>query len=543
MHLHPISRTQIDRGKDTLHTTLDKWVCGASCCVALAASFLVANSEAATSLQISQIADGSKELSVFLRFDESTGAVAKGAASGKFEAALGSLPLTVKGVSAYSAAQAGIALVVAIDVSASLNRRNFEQIKKVVIELVQQMPQRSRVALIAIGSEVRTIKDFTGDFTSVTSAISVLSPSDQETSLYEAIVKAQEVAARIDTSLPTRRAVLVITDGIDDSHKGYSKEEVMRRIGEGIAPVYSIGLVKTPNWAAQQDALKALAQLSRASGGDYVQATGESLAASFKALKGSIEIVQVAALDCGSCIRDGISRRLQIVYNDGNTSITDSRDVRLLVLSPAVPIPQPDKAKSKATKDDTWLQIQRTKVERLVQIYPWLPWALGGTLSLLVLLGVAWLVRASAKRRALIIDGSNPNLHGWGSAIHMPGEDGAPNVRGDSTLEEERTTTARHPSSGRSITLAVAGQERKVISLDRSITIGRANNNSISIPNDTESSARHAEIAERKGIPVLADLGSTNGSYLNGTRIVHPEPLADGDLVVIGRTEIRIYFS
>jgi len=42
---------------------------------------------------------------------------------------------------------------------------------------------------------------------------------------------------------------------------------------------------------------------------------------------------------------------------------------------------------------------------------------------------------------------------------------------------------------------------------------------------------------------MLRDMGSTNGTYLNGTRIVRPEPIQDRDLVRVGRTEIRVYLG
>ena len=63
------------------------------------------------------------------------------------------------------------------------------------------------------------------------------------------------------------------------------------------------------------------------------------------------------------------------------------------------------------------------------------------------------------------------------------------------------------------------------------------------LPDDTESSSHHAEIVDRQGIPVLVDLGSTNGTYLNGTKIRKPEPLHDGDVIVVGSTEMRVYFE
>jgi pSer/pThr/pTyr-binding forkhead associated (FHA) protein len=49
------------------------------------------------------------------------------------------------------------------------------------------------------------------------------------------------------------------------------------------------------------------------------------------------------------------------------------------------------------------------------------------------------------------------------------------------------------------------------------------------------ASRRHAEVRPQDGGYVLVDLGSTNGTIVNGQQITAPHPLADGDLIAIGQ--------
>ena len=54
-------------------------------------------------------------------------------------------------------------------------------------------------------------------------------------------------------------------------------------------------------------------------------------------------------------------------------------------------------------------------------------------------------------------------------------------------------------------------------------------------------SRRHAQIhigagAER---PILTDLGSTNGTFVNGERVDGPTPLADGDVIKVGSVSVK----
>ncbi|MEU4093520.1 FHA domain-containing protein [Streptomyces sp. NPDC026673] len=53
-------------------------------------------------------------------------------------------------------------------------------------------------------------------------------------------------------------------------------------------------------------------------------------------------------------------------------------------------------------------------------------------------------------------------------------------------------------------------------------------------------SRRHAAVNRAGSHVVLSDLGSTNGTYLNGALLDAPRPLHDGDLLRIGHVELRL---
>jgi pSer/pThr/pTyr-binding forkhead associated (FHA) protein len=54
---------------------------------------------------------------------------------------------------------------------------------------------------------------------------------------------------------------------------------------------------------------------------------------------------------------------------------------------------------------------------------------------------------------------------------------------------------------------------------------------------DQFSSTRHARLVPQGDVVVLEDLGSTNGTYLNGEPLSGPQPLHDGDRIRIGDSE------
>jgi hypothetical protein len=74
--------------------------------------------------------------------------------------------------------------------------------------------------------------------------------------------------------------------------------------------------------------------------------------------------------------------------------------------------------------------------------------------------------------------------------------------------------------------------------VDGGMTIGRAPGADIQI-DDRFASAHHARIYERDGYVYIEDMGSTNGTYLNGQRLAAEELLRSQDRVRIGDTEFR----
>ena len=55
---------------------------------------------------------------------------------------------------------------------------------------------------------------------------------------------------------------------------------------------------------------------------------------------------------------------------------------------------------------------------------------------------------------------------------------------------------------------------------------------------DPGASRRHAQLREQQGTWTLTDLGSTNGTQVNG-QTVQQRALADGDRITIGTTVIE----
>ena len=96
---------------------------------------------------------------------------------------------------------------------------------------------------------------------------------------------------------------------------------------------------------------------------------------------------------------------------------------------------------------------------------------------------------------------------------------------------------------GRPVTVDVAGQGRIRLTISRDAVLGRSKDADVCVERDAEASSRHAALYFQGAVLMLRDLGSSNGTFLNGTRVRQPERVDDGDVVLVGRTEVRVYMG
>ncbi len=105
-------------------------------------------------------------------------------------------------------------------------------------------------------------------------------------------------------------------------------------------------------------------------------------------------------------------------------------------------------------------------------------------------------------------------------------------------------SAAREPSSslGRLVVVASPSGEPtpgRSFDLDAVTTLGRDVNNAIVIE-DPFASSDHAVLTYRGRGWYVEDLGSTNGTYLNGRMVADVAPLGFGDELAIGQVRLRL---
>jgi pSer/pThr/pTyr-binding forkhead associated (FHA) protein len=113
------------------------------------------------------------------------------------------------------------------------------------------------------------------------------------------------------------------------------------------------------------------------------------------------------------------------------------------------------------------------------------------------------------------------------------------------TFVEPDDATGMHPAGGIDTKLGPAHlrvqtapgfADGAVYDVTRGAMMGRGDQCEIKLE-DNFASTQHARLVAQGDSVVLEDLGSTNGTYLNGQALTGPQPLHDGDRIRIGDSE------
>ncbi|MGY1807566.1 FhaA domain-containing protein [Blastococcus sp. SYSU D00669] len=128
-----------------------------------------------------------------------------------------------------------------------------------------------------------------------------------------------------------------------------------------------------------------------------------------------------------------------------------------------------------------------------------------------------------------------PPVNGHASAAH-PALPPLPPLRGRTATDTGRQSPSMVGRAGSRVqhVLVVDGPgTRHTLTSGRNV-IGRGTEADIRLP-DTGVSRKHVDVVLDNGTAVAEDLGSTNGTLVNGRRI-NRQPLADGDVIRIGHS-------
>jgi len=374
----------------------------------------------------------------------------------------------------------------------------LDRVKEAVKQLLESMSPKWRVLVIDYGGEVTAHPPFRPPQAAVGPIDDLLTDTESgDVRLSQAVDAALlELNKPRPDGLLARRLIVLVSDGLN----WQMERKTFRTIGGAAAkarvPIHTIAFSPTDD----RGPLLNLGEIAKLSNGTFRWArTAEDLKAQIETLSDELhkQYVLTFALDIRSL--------------EGKTFVLTCDD---LVSNPLVY----DEAGGRFG-----MPVGAGK-RRL----PWWLWAGGG--GLLALIAVV----------VLVIRARNRPVRRF-ATTRQPG--GAP-VAGPSRVAPQAQAQVRAqpaaPVVRRGTLIMVSGAlaGRQIAVAGQPVLVGKGPA-SIQITDDPAVSTRHAQVALDRGNFVITDLGSTNGTWVNGIRISEPTRLGDGDLVRFGNTQVK----
>lgn len=464
-------------------------------------------------------------------------------------ATLGNKKLTLKSIDRFDKFNEGTAYVLMADVSKSMGTSGRDNSKKLFTDMVKKVSDKDKIAFLTFGNSEKVVQDFISDKATLIDKINALKTNEDNTDLYRSLTKGLNMLTN-KTNLPTKRAIILISDGQESNDKGITKDEVLVRLSQNHIPVFSVAFKSSDNNSIKES-LKILGSFARLSNGqDFILGDGS---------KTSDDITQniinrinkgfVASFDISNVKMDGQSSNLNLnIKLEDNTSMIVNENVILPVVADTVKQTSP---------------VTKTTTHKTIPFYN-NKYILSGIALVFVLL-VVLIVIFIKKRKNNFVNSNKLEENEVNENIVEPVflHEGDGNMDAGKTVGMN-TLTNMDNSIGKTIPLAqqtMPNSNRGVkillvkigkndndssheLTLTSSIIIGRDSAKAkLVFKNDELLSGRHCELSLKEDMIFICDLNSTNGTYVNGVPISGSFRLHNDDIILLGSMELRIGFN
>lgn len=206
--------------------------------------------------------------------------------------------------------QGAVNTILIIDRSGSMAAEGkMTAAKQAAATFVNLMRPGDKTALIQFDTEIETLQTFTGDKTALLNAIQKIHPRGN-TALYDALAQ----AAKYFETVQGRKALIVVTDGMDTASKT-SREALIQRLSTSNFSVYTIGLgARNTTYGSQAGIDESiLRELATASYGSYYYSPdGSQLSELYQQLSFLLQNEYRLSYISPNPLRDGVKRNIVV---------------------------------------------------------------------------------------------------------------------------------------------------------------------------------------------------------------------------------------
>lgn len=487
-------------------------------------------------LRVNQARNNDLDITAYLEVRDEHGAFVKSIDPKSLNVKFGEKTTELKSIEPFDSAKDGVAYIFLVDISKSTKSNGiFNEMKAALMEWANTLGGNDRTALLTFGDNVNTVVDFTNDPEAFKSGVASVVPSDLHTDLNKGIITAVQIGQRIDSTLPSRRVIVVLSDGINDMLGGPSPKEVIDVLKVDPVPIYSIGLDKGVDKLSKKNSerdklrrsgLEAMSEYARISGGDYLSVNNNSIMDVYRSLRRKLSEVFVVKLFCPDCSPKESEQRLQFNLNINTATLTSAIDMRLTARAGVEEIRYDIKQVSQKTDKLSALIDSISKAVSGIGIML----AASVVVGLGLVVSISFFIRNTINKQKVTVLG--------GGTLTNESTAGIPETEKSPVIG----TIYPIPHYWLSLTSLLGSRQSSVydVRFTNDAIIGSGDGCDAVIPNDLEIAPQHCAFSFDGNYVTLYNLGIGNGTLVNGVKITERYRLDEGDIITLGRTQFRV---
>jgi hypothetical protein len=504
------------------------------------------------------------------------------------KAALDGKALNVEDLKTFHDSGEGVTYILLVDVSTSITNAQMHAAKEALTAFSNDLKENEKMVLLPFGKRVEVLLGGGEDKAARENAIGMLANNQEGTAFYDAIEKAISIANGKSEKLPERAVAIAISDGVDVNNGGYTKAEVDTALSQGNLPLYALALddSKTNGNTALDD----FGAIARTSGGGIRVSDSAALGGSFDETISAINGCYVLYLKNENNVFDTNKKVLSVDISVDGRSASAEKEVYLkdwmpdTVAPTVVQILQLDEqngiriefSEALIGADDKSAYTVTDKSGKPVAVQTVVYSAKGGTAGADVifageLYSGAYTVtfngitdesmerNALAEKSSFSYKGASVFLkfvrtvfvrYWWicfiaviviiarvifrvirkrKGLIKVDGKIGF----GDAVEFKHHFETPETSVASLIVADAKGNAHRVDLEINKSLFIGRSKGNNLSF-DDTKMSRQHFVIEVENGEYYLSDLQTTNGTFLNGIKVLSRRKLENNDVITAG---------
>lgn len=443
-------------------------------------------------------------------------------------------------VSFQTLSESGLTMktLILVDNSLSIPENDRTATKSMLLEFIAARKGNELFSFGTISDEVSISQDFTDDYTQLRQAIDGMEYQYQDTFLTDALydyLTANPLGTREDAF----ERILLISDGVDNKSLGYTKDELKALLKSAPIPIYTVGVFT--GVPGNDENLENMFSIARDTGAGTCLLSDVKNGVVLSSMMETDWNNLVVSISLPAEAQDGSLKTVTLTLKgSGGVSQVSIDQVRMpLRAADPTPTAAPTEAPPENTSPTVIIQEPSDNTGLIVVIV--VLGVLGIMLVVGLIIGIILLVRTKRKKAdfekltaerekklrdmEMMESGSTYFL---GADPADGGEDGTLHVWSGET-SSTITLTDIHTADR---------CYQKPIS--KSLIIGLSKDSDICINYDKSVSRTHCEIVKEGNDYYIINHSQSNGTLLNGNRVVAKTPIFSGAVIKMGRVEMRI---